>query len=291
MNNLDLDIQNYGLEDILKLFHLDYQFTETDLKQAYRMSLKTHPDKSGLDPEIFRFFKKAYYYLSKIYYFRNKKKAGARPANYEPENMTEDKAILLRKLDGTNVKDFNKWFNTMFEKTKTYDGNNDTGYGEWYNNYHDKEQKSVSLNDFGREFEKEKQNCKALVVQRDVMEMGGGGGGYTLNRDAPTEYSSEVFSKLKYEDLKKAHTQSVVPVTKDDFDKRKQFKSVDEYRRHRAQQATTPISLEQSKEYLRKREEQGKVSDSRRIYSIIKRDEEIAKNNEKWWGHLQRLKN
>ena len=74
MNNLDLDIQNYGLEDILQLFHLDYQFTETDLKQAYRMSLKTHPDKSGLDPEIFRFFKKAYYYLSKIYYFRNKKK-------------------------------------------------------------------------------------------------------------------------------------------------------------------------------------------------------------------------
>lgn len=179
----------------------------------------------------------------------------------------------------------------MFEKTKTYDGNNDTGYGEWYNNYHDKEQKSVSLNDFGREFEKEKQNCKALVVQRDVMEMGGGGGGYTLNRDAPTEYSSEVFSKLKYEDLKKAHTQSVVPVTKDDFDKRKQFKSVDEYRRHRAQQTTTPISLEQSREYLRQREEQGKVSDSRRIFSIIKRDEEIAKNNEKWWGHLQRLKN
>lgn len=291
MNNLDLDIQNYGLEDILKLFHLDYQFTEPDLKQAYRMSLKTHPDKSGLDPEIFRFFKKAYSVLSKIYYFRNKKKECARPSNYEPENMTEDKAILLRKLDGSSVKDFNKWFNTMFEKTKTYDGNNDTGYGEWYNNYHDKEQKSVSLSDFGREFEKEKQNCKALVVQRNVMEMGGGVGGYSLNRDAPVEYSSEVFSKLKYEDLKKAHTQSVVPVTKDDFDKRKQFKSVDEYRRHRAQQTTTPISLEQSKEYLRKREEQGTVSDSRRIYSIIKRDEEIAKNNEKWWGHLQRLKN
>jgi hypothetical protein len=37
MNNLDLDIQNYNLEDILKLFHLNYNFNEVDLKGAYRI--------------------------------------------------------------------------------------------------------------------------------------------------------------------------------------------------------------------------------------------------------------
>ena len=142
MNNLDLDIQNYGLEDILNLFHLDYQFAETDLKKAYKMSLRTHPDKSGLDPDIFRFFKKAYSVLSKIYYFRNKKEKCAHDSTYSPEPLAKDQAALLRGLDGKSVKDFNKWFNTMFEKTRTHDENVDNGYGEWYNNYHDKEQKS-----------------------------------------------------------------------------------------------------------------------------------------------------
>ncbi len=290
MNNLDLDIQNYELEDILKLFHVSYEFTESDLKKAYRMSLKTHPDKSGLDPEIFRFFQKAYKVLSKIHYFRNKKGKCARDAVYAPDPIDKDKASLLRNIDGKSVKDFNKWFNEMFEKTRVKDDNSDNGYGEWYNNYHDREQKSMTMSDFGREFEKEKQQCKALIVKKDIEEINSGGGGYSLNRDAPQEYSSDVFSKLRYEDLKIAHTQSVVPVTKEDFEKHKQFKSVDEFKRHRSQQEVTPISLQQSREYLKKREDQGKESDTRRIFSIVKRDEEIAKNNKKWWGHLQRLK-
>jgi len=289
MNNLDLDIQNYELEDILNLFHVSYQFTESDLKKSYRMALKTHPDKSGLDPDIFRFFQKAYSVLAKIYYFRNKKSECAHDKTYTPEPISKDKAQLLRSLDGKSVTDFNKWFNQMFEKTRVKDEAADSGYGDWYNNYQDKEQKNITLSDFGREFEKEKQNCKALVVKRDIEEIGNTGG-YDLSRDAPAEYSSDVFSKLQYEDLKKAHTQNVVPVTREDFEKHKQYKSVDEFRRHRAQQEATPLSLQQSREYLRKREEQGTAGDTRRIFSIIKRDEEVQKNSEKWWGNLRRLK-
>jgi len=289
MNSLDLDIQNYELEDILNLFHVSYQFTERDLKESYKMALKTHPDKSGLDPDIFRFFQKAYSVLAKIYYFRNKKSECAHDKTYTPEPISKDKAKLLRSLDGKSVSDFNKWFNQMFEKTRVKDEAADTGYGDWYNNYQDKEQKNVTLSDFGREFEKEKQNCKALVVKRDIEEIGNTGG-YDLSRDAPAEYSSDVFSKLQYEDLKKAHTQNVVPVTREDFEKHKQYKSVDEFRRHRAQQESTPLSLQQSREYLRKREEQGTAGDTRRIFSIIKRDEEVQKNSEKWWGNLRRLK-
>ena len=36
MDDLDLNIQNYDLEDILNLFKLNYQFTEQNLKQAYK---------------------------------------------------------------------------------------------------------------------------------------------------------------------------------------------------------------------------------------------------------------
>jgi len=253
------------------------------------MVLKTHPDKSGLDPDIFRFFQKAYSVLAKIYYFRNKKSECVHDKTYSPEPISKEKAKLLRSLDGKSVSDFNEWFNQMFEKTRVKDEASDSGYGDWYNNYKDKEQKNFTLSDFGREFEKEKQNCKALIVKRDIEEIGNTGG-YDLSRDVPAEYSSDVFSKLQYEDLKKAHTQNVVPVTREDFEKRKQYKSVDEFRRHRTQEEVTPLSLQQSREYLRKREERGQVGDTRRIFSIIKRDEEVQKNSEKWWGNLRRLK-
>ena len=57
MDHLDLDINNYNLDELLQLFKLDYQFTADHLKKAKRQSLQMHPDKSGLDMKYFLFFK------------------------------------------------------------------------------------------------------------------------------------------------------------------------------------------------------------------------------------------
>jgi len=68
---LDLDIDNYELEDILDLFKIySTDFNEADLKKAKQMVLKTHPDKSNLQPEYFLFFSKAYKTLHSIWEFR-----------------------------------------------------------------------------------------------------------------------------------------------------------------------------------------------------------------------------
>ena len=53
MNNLDLDINNYDLDDLLNLFNLDYNFTGDDLKKTKRKVLMTHPDKTGLEMKYF----------------------------------------------------------------------------------------------------------------------------------------------------------------------------------------------------------------------------------------------
>ena len=57
---LDLNIENYEFKDILNLFKLESTFTNEDLRGAKKMALKTHPDKSGLNKEIFEFFLIAY---------------------------------------------------------------------------------------------------------------------------------------------------------------------------------------------------------------------------------------
>lgn len=291
MEELDLNIENYDLEDILNVFKLNYQFTEADLKVAYRTMLKTHPDKSGLKKEVFLFFKEAYQILSKIFYFRNRKKSCTHQQQYMVEKNKEHE-LLLKKLDGKSVKDFNKWFNDMFEKNKLTDEEEDKGYGEWYKSESENNNEKVaSLSDFGRIFENKKKQCKSLVVRKDIMEMQNLNNGYNLSRDAPDEYSSDIFSKLQYEDLKKAHTETVVPVTREDFEKKKQFNSVDSYRRYRSNQNTQALSLEQSRAFLQKKQKNMNEQDSRRIYKILKRDEEVEKINKKWWAHLQQLEN
>ena len=54
MSTLDLDINNYNLDDILRLFKVDYNFNEDDIKNCYKTVLKLHPDKSGLDKEYLK---------------------------------------------------------------------------------------------------------------------------------------------------------------------------------------------------------------------------------------------
>jgi len=292
MSEVDLDIENYELEDILNLFRLQYNFVEADLKRAYRMALKLHPDKSGLDGEYFRFYMKAYKIVENIFNFRNRKKKCAYDVVYNAKetDISEDKAVLLHSLNGKSIKEFNKWFNEQFEKAKVNDDENDSGYGKWIKeNEVSEHNEKVSLSEFGRVFEKKKTECKALVKYNGVQDTEGSGG-YNLVRDKVENYSSGLFSKLSYEDFKKAHTETVVPVTREDYEKKEKFSSLEMYKQHRDSQNTAPPSLQQSRQYLAERDKNENVLHARRAFKILKRDEEIEKNNKKWWSNLQRLK-
>ena len=293
MSEVDLDIENYELEDILNLFRLQYNFVEADLKRAYRMALKLHPDKSGLDGEYFRFYMKAYKIVENIFNFRNRKKKCAYDVVYNSKetDISEDKAVLLHSLNGKSIKEFNKWFNEQFEKTKVNDDENDSGYGKWIKeNEVSENNEKVSLSEFGRVFERKKTECKALVKYNGVQDTEGGNSGYNLVRDKVENYSSGLFSKLSYEDFKKAHTETVIPVTREDYEKKEKFSSLEMYKRHRDSQNTAPPSLQQSRQYLAERDKNENELHARRAFKILKRDEEIEKNNKKWWSNLQRLK-
>ena len=288
----DLNIENYKLEEILNLFKLPYDFTDKNLKQAYRMALKTHPDKSGLDNDYFRFYMKAYKIVEKIFNFRKKRNHSNYDTVYNAneENISKDKAILLHALNGKSIKEFNNWFNEMFEEVKLQDGETDNGYSDWIKNNHVEESnEKISLSQFGQIFEKKKTECKALVKHNDILDFSTNNGGYNLSREKITNYSSDIFSKLRYEDYKKAHTETVVPVTHQDFINKKKFNSVDAFKRHRSSQNITAPSLQQSQKYLAEKNKNNTELDSRRAFNIIKRDEEIAKMNKKWWANLQRL--
>jgi hypothetical protein len=252
------------------------------------IALKTHPDKSGLNIEYFLFFMDAYKALAKVYYFRTKRKDTNFSNKYENE-IDDDKYKLLKSLDGKSAKEFNEWFNKMFDKVKINDEEMDFGYEKWYRENEEVKQNKVSLSEFGREFEKRKKECKKIIVHRGVRELKNESG-YNLTRNRPVEYSSDIFSKLPFEDLKKAHTETVIPVTHEDFENKPKFDSVNKYIQHRDKQDTQPLSLQQSKRYLSELSEKKNEMNMRRAYALVKRDMEIEDCNKKWWGNLKLLK-
>ena len=292
MSDFDLNIDNYDLEDLLNLFHLNYEFDENDMKRAKTVALKTHPDKSGLKKEVFLFFMKAYKMIESIYEFKMKRAKCARNTSYENEKMESDKkALLLKKLDGMKAKDFNKWFNNMFEKVKVSDDDVDGGYGKWFKSNEDLNEETVTnKRDMEAAFNKKKAASRELVLHKGVNEMVHGGG-YDLTRSKPDEYSSDIFSKLQYDDLRKAHTETVVPVTHEDYLRRKKYSSVDSLRKDREANNPGMLSLQQSKELLKGRKSKEQMGNTQRAFKILKREEEISKANKDWWKELRTLKN
>lgn len=295
MSDLELNLDNYSLVELLNLFHLKKNYNEKDLKEAKMMALKTHPDKSGLDEKIFIFFKKAYDRIERIYKFRQRNKQNMYNAEYTDtlEDITNPgERELLKKIHGKSVKDFNSWFNEMYEShVKIKDLDKGGGYNEWFRSNNDEEEtEKVSLNDFGNFFNDRKKRQKALVIHEGVQDMYVNTGGSSLNNNVDS-YSSAMFSKLPYEDLKKAHTETVVPVTKEDYENRKKYNNVNELRQYRKQQNVQAYSEEQSNILLRKKRDMESEMAVNTAYDLMKESEEAERSNKSWWKSLKQLDN
>ena len=63
-----------------------------------------------------------------------------------------------------------------------------------------------------------------------------------LDIEQPESFTANVFSKLQYDDLKKAHTETVIPVCDKDYMKIKKFNNISSLRDFRNNQDITPMS-------------------------------------------------
>jgi hypothetical protein len=163
--DVDLNVDNYSLEEILQLFKLPYHFNASHLKQAKKIVLKTHPDKSNLPSTYFLFYSKAFKLLHNIHEFRCKAESSTSPmdANQAKDVVDYDRISSmetdsdeskqkslhtflkqqfnmdlhsLHSADSTNQSqlqkrsEFNEWFNKTFEEQKVQ--TKDDGYGDWF---------------------------------------------------------------------------------------------------------------------------------------------------------------
>ena len=293
MEELDLHIENYNLKELLVLFNLDYNFNIDDLKKAKKIVLMTHPDKSGLNKDYFLFFTSAYKLIYNLYDFRYKSTNNNTKYTEYILEKNEDNEKLLDAYNIQNKPDFNKWFNDMFETSQIPDLNKSAGYGSWLVSDEDIETQIATKNTMNSIIEDKKTKMRSLIIHNQYKEITNTSSLYDLTTEQPDTYSSDIFSKLSYEDLKKAHTESVVPVTIDDYNNRKQY-SINELINTRSIQDTERNSVEMQEAFMNKLLEQKELrikSDMERAYTLAKQDEKIRIVNDTWWSKLKHITN
>ena len=310
--NIDLDLDNYSLQDITDLFQIPITFDEGHLKKAYKSVLMTHPDKSGLDKEYFLFFVKAFKLLKQIYEYSNKGSNGGSGSTSETNapcssstrssymyqslrESTDDvqhKSADKERSKFTNHPNFQKRFNELFDRVKIEDDEHDSGYKEWLSSNETIHDNAAIHNkaDMSEAFHQAKQRTKEITLYQGIQDLGtfSSPHGATLAREAPQEYSCEVFSKLPYQDVKKAHTETVVPVDEEDYHAVQKFSSTDELKRFRHANS----SLLSEKEYQEKynvKQEKEKQSNVQRAYKMMKQMEQIEQSNALWKANFHTL--
>jgi hypothetical protein len=301
----DLDITNYELHDILLLFDIPSNFSERDLKYAKSVVLKTHPDKSGLDPDYFRFYSAAYKTLFSIWEFRKKgdvKSDSIQNVEYLSTSEDNDKKVLLDNFFKTNKqlddkKKFNDWFNEEFDKNKISSENEQKGYEEWFrgNDVNESNDNGVTITmaNMGEEFEKRKTKARtvSLIKHHDIQELSLNNSisASELSSDAPSSFDSDLFSNLGFQDLQKAYTETVIPITHEDYELKTKFKNIDEYVKFRGTQNMNPLLEQQAIEFLKNKEKKSDEVAVKRAYELAKQTELAQQKNNIFWSNLQRI--
>lgn len=307
METVDLNIENYNLEEILKLFQLEFHFGEEDLKKAKKMVLKTHPDKSGLKPDVFLFYSKAYKKLYSIWEFSNKHRLLQLDTNYTIDDVDEvnhknqlefgkgkTKALksFLTEKSFPDTEKFNQWFNEEFEKTNLVSEEETQGYEDWFKSNEDLDEENGKKGFDMDELERKKKIRRDMIVHDGFKELNANGSfGSSIATIGSNTYSSDLFSNLHYEDLKKAYTETIIPVTVDDYNSIKKFKSVDEYKTFRSSQNIVPLSEKQAHDYLNNIAKMDSSETTFRAYKLANQGDVIRKRQDAFWSNIMKITN
>ncbi len=275
--------QNYNLNDLLNLFKLKNNFTEEDLKNAKKIVLKTHPDKSNLDKKYFLFFSSAYKIVFQIYNFKSR--VDDKNTEYYIEEDENNKLLIEKILKKDNV---NEWFNKEFEKLNIKENNN--GYEEWLKSEENMDYRTTTKNNMERDIYEKKKELRSIVKREEIKSIQELQDNNILGLNEVEEYSSDIFSNFRYEDLKKAHIESVIPVTEEDIDEKNIFNNLEQLNRHRNSENLTPLSLKQANEYLHDIKNNDEEININRAYNLALENEKNNKLNNEWWKNLRQIK-
>jgi len=301
LSDMDLNIQNYELHDIYRLFNItSSQLTEPIMKHSRLIMLHMHPDKSGLDPKFFRFFQQAYARLNEIYSFQqgsqihgqSGQSISTSSTQYTPISvLTPQQEQAVKSAFGHGSGFASSEFNAAFEQ-RNGRVEEQHGHGDWL-----KSDDSIfdtrmvaTKGTLDQSIEAQRRRMQSVVKYSGDFEPAQEPGTYGSSLYDTDNYSS---SKMgQYVDLKQAYMESVLPVSERDFQD-KPYRTVDEYvaYRDRVQQQ---VRVPNKTEALRILEEQSQLEaqqSAAMVYKLAQQAEEMKKKEESFWSKYMQIKN
>jgi hypothetical protein len=297
---LDLNLESYSRENLYQLFGLQVgmPLTEAIMKEAKRNVQRTHPDKSQLHEKYFIFFSNAYKRLVYIYEYQQKtskaiasSKVAATDyhATMDDDSSQEDAALLQRVAREKTGSNFQSWFNQEFERVEGNSVSAAPGHGDWLKSEEDICYfQPTNTSQMNGHIEKKKRELQTLIPYQGYTESyassslgsslmeGGAGGGAGGGGGFGT-------------DLRQAYVESVIPVSEEDFAKRKQYRNVDEYKSHRESMSITPLSKEEGMKQLISNQEQHEEESAALAFYYAKQQEKAMQTQQQFMKNLKQL--
>jgi hypothetical protein len=287
LNTLDLELDHYSLEDLYRLFNIEEELSEQGLKDAKQIVLKMHPDKSRLDAKYFLFFSKAYKRLFSIYEFQNKslKKQYKDEDFYDESNRNILDNMFDKNKDFKDPKNFNQWFNNSFEKHRIQNPNED-GYGDWLkgNEGMIDVSENVTKGNMNEIFEQKKKQIQAVTVYNGISDIYASSLGGSLLGDQGS------YTTNSYTDLRQAYTETLIPVTQEDYDKMPKFRNLNEYKMKRDQSSNvTPLTKEESERILLQQKNSLDQQSAALAFKYAQEAEKAKQKQQSFWGDIKQL--
>ncbi len=165
------------------------------------------------------------------------------------------------------------------------------GYGDWLKSDNDTNNLDIkSIREMHDIINKKKESLSALVKIDKINELSSIGNINELDNGQPESYSASVFSKLSYDDVKIAHTESVIPVSNRDYEKIQKFNNIGSLREFRNHQNLKPMSKQEAESQFNKNNIIEDEKNTQLAYRLTKQAEESDKANTKLWNILRTLK-
>jgi hypothetical protein len=292
----------YNLQEILGLFDLTYTITIEDLKRAKKKVLMLHPDKSRLSPDYFLFYKKAFDIILQLYENNNKQNQtiNSETVKYKPLENTLNNAAknkVKTVIGEMDKSDFNNTFNQLFNDNMVKKPS------QTRNDWFSKEEPiynidpNVSTKNMGAVLDTIKQKNAELIKYNGIQELyvnsNSGSRLYDENEDEDAEdvyISTDPFSKLKFDDLRKVHKdQTVFAVSERDINKVQQYSSIDHFMRERGKQTLTPLEKQEAEYMLAMKDKQYRERLMQKEYQANLKTLENAEKNKTVLSSFLRL--
>jgi hypothetical protein len=275
--------------------HIDNNIVEERFKDVYSSRRLHHENGSGsgsgsgseltLDLEYNR--------LSHIVHDLNKQQTQQQT---QQQKKDISKQIDRSKMTSSQIREFNDRFNQLFMNVRIHDEEQDSHYDDWWMNENENDNKNKTISNVSQ-MNEAIYHQKRMVEQQAIQEYKGiqelssthinssanGTSISSILREKPAEYSSDLFSKLKYEDLRKAHlTETVVPVTEEEVMRQtKVYSTVNHLKLERNMNIPIPSEAEMKQQLKEKQIDEMKTQLDM-FYKLGRQMEQIEEANKKW---------